>query len=559
MNCSPTGDWFKILTMIILINTKYENFKYPDMKNIYLIFFCVLCLFSCEDPYENTTYTAFEELPAATYLASQPDDFELWTSLLEHAGLYNTLNLQRVYTLFVPTNEAVEKYLQQHNIQAVTDIPREEAAYLIKYHVLEGVAFDQSQFVSGVINAPTETDDRLSIEFREGGLGSIYVNGIARIAQLDIKVTNGIIHSIEEVLIPVKETILQKLQDERYSIFHDAVIATGHDAILNTISVEDVDDQGNLVEKRYRFTAFAVPDSIYALQGITGLEDLKTKVNATGVDFTAPENELNKYIAYHLLSQLKSYDDLANFPEGQTSMNINTLAENELISFTNVGGSLTINHDQETEAENITFVKANINAKNGVIHEISNWMPTFTPPMVTVLWDLADYPDLAAVTENYQSASLSSTYTKVLSKGEISTYTWNSMPESKYNVLSYRNNRNADGVWYQTHNYDHLRITLGPSGWVEMETPVLIEGTYKISLQFVSGRFTDNTGLMQLSLDGQQLGGQIVISNPTTDQIKTVQLASSFELTETDSHTLRIVGIDGKLLTLDYILFEPVN
>lgn len=529
------------------------------MKNIYLIFFLVLCMLSCEDPYENTTYTAFEELPAATFLASQPDDFGMWTSLLEHAGLYNTLNLQRVYTLFVPTNEAVERYLQQRNFQSVTDIPREEAAYLIRYHLLEGVAFDQSQFVSGVINAPTETDDRLSIEFREGGLGSIYVNGVARIAQLDIKVTNGIIHSIEEVLIPITETIMQKLLNERYAIFQQAVGATGFDEMLNTNFIEDIDENGNLVEKRFRFTAFVVPDSIYALEGIKNLDDLKAKLEVTSEDFTAPENKLNKYIAYHLISQLRSYDDLANFPEGQTRMNINTLAENELISLTNVEGVLTLNYDEEAEVENIGFVKANINAKNGVIHEISDWMPTFTPPQVTVLWDLADYPDLAAVAENYQSASLSSTYTKVLSKGEIPTYTWNSMPESKYNVVTYRNNRNADGVWYQTHNYDHLRIEVGPSGWVEMETPVLIEGTYKISLQFVSGRFTENTGIMQLSLDGEQLGGQIVISNPSTDQIKTVELTSSFEFSETDSHTLRIIGIDGKLLSLDYILFEPVN
>jgi uncharacterized surface protein with fasciclin (FAS1) repeats len=218
------------------------------MKNIYLIFIMLLWMFSCEDPYENTTYTAFEELPAATYLKSQPENYEMWTSLLEHAGLYNTLNLQTIYTLFVPTNEAVERYLQKQNLEAVTDIPREEAAYLIRYHILEGVTFDQSQFVSGVINAPTETDDRLSIEFREGGLNAIYINGVSRIAQLDIKVTNGIIHSIEDVLIPVKETILQKLQAERYSIFHEALVATGYDEILNTIFTEDVDDQGNLIE-----------------------------------------------------------------------------------------------------------------------------------------------------------------------------------------------------------------------------------------------------------------------------------------------------------------------
>lgn len=527
------------------------------MKNIYWIFFLSLSVFSCKDPYENTIFTAYEELPAAAYLKTQ-EEFSLWTSLLEHAGLYNTLNLQRTYTLFVPTNQAVERYLQQNGLSQVTDIPAEEAAYLVKYHVLGGVAFDQSQFVSGVINTPTITDDRLSIEFRDGGLSAIYINGTGRIAQLDIKVTNGIIHTIEEVLVPVKETILQKLENERYSIFYQAIVATGYQDMLNTIFTEDTDNEGNLIEKRYRFTVFAVPDSIYALQEIQDLDGLRDRLGTATTDFTDPANKLNRYVAYHLLSQLKAYDALASFPEGQTGMNINTLAPNELISLTNIAGELTLNYN-EAEERGITFVKVNINSKNGVIHEVSDWMPLFTPPAVTALWDLADYPDLAAVAKNYQSGSLSSTYTKVLSKGEIPTYTWKSMPESKNGVVAYRNNRGADGVWYQAHNYDHIRLTLGPSGWVEMETPVLIKGTYKITLYYISGRYTSNTGIMQLSLDGQQLGGQIVVSNPGTDQLKSVELSGATEFTTTARHTLRIVGIDGKLLTLDYILFEPVN
>lgn len=530
------------------------------MKYIYLLLFAGMSIvFSCQDPYEGSTFTAYEDLPASSYLKSQAEEFSLFVELLEHAGLYNTLNLQETYTIFAPTNEAMEAYLMQNGFEDVTDMTTEDADYLVKYHVLYGIAFDQGQFTNGVINHPTVTDDNLSIEFKEGGLNAIYVNGVSRIVQLDILVTNGVIHSISEVLVPEKETIYDKLSNNvRYKIFSEAVSLAGYNGRLNTVFEEDIDDRGNLVEKKYRFTTFAVSDSAYVANGIFDIEGLKSKLNVSDSEYTSVDNELNQYVAYHILPQLRSTDDLAKFPDGQNSMNISTLAPNDLINIRSVSGTLTINYNEE-ENTGVTLVRENINTKNGVIHEVGHWMPIETPPMVTVLWDLADYPDLAAVANSFQSPDLRSTYTEPLSKGEIPTYTWKSTPEDKLNVVSYRNNRNNDGIYYDAHNYDHLRIETGPSGWVEMESPVLIEGTYKVTLQYISGRYSTNTGSMQMSLDGRALGGQIVVSNPNVEEIRQTVLSNAFEFSETSSHTLRIVGIDGKLLTLDYILFEPVD
>ncbi len=535
-----------------------NNLKISNIKNIYLLLVAGLCLvFSCQDPYEGTTFTAYEELPASSYFKSQPEQFSLWVELLEHANLYNTLNLQEVYTIFAPTNDAMEAYLAQNGLSEVTDIPEEDADYLVKYHVLYGTIYDQSRFTNGVIPAPTVTDDKLSIEFKEGGLNAIYVNGVSRIVELDIMTTNAIIHSINQVLIPEKETILEKLRKTRYKIFNEAVVLTGYQKILNTIKLEETDNNGNPVIKKPRHTVFAVSDSAFVVNGIFDIETLKRKIGVSETDYTSPENKLNKYVAYHILPQLMSTDELASFPEGESSRNINTLAPNELINISSASGELILNYKED--GSGITLVRENINTKNGVIHETGHWMPVETPPIVTVLWDLADYPELAAVVNSFQSADLTTAYNKTLAPGEIPVYTWKSVPETKSSVVTYRNNRSNDGVYYHAHNYDHIRLEPGPSGWVEMESPVLIAGTYKITLQYISGRYTTNTGSMQMSLDGQALGGQVVISNPTEDEIRQTVLSDSYEFTETDSHTLRIVGIDGKLLTLDYILFEPVN
>ncbi len=93
----------------------------------------------------------------------------MWVELMLHADMYNTLNLKSTYTVFAPTNEGVQHYLEANNWSSVTDIPKEDAAYLVKYHTINQVEISQSQFENGVINHRNATDDNLSIEFREGG------------------------------------------------------------------------------------------------------------------------------------------------------------------------------------------------------------------------------------------------------------------------------------------------------------------------------------------------------------------------------------------------------
>src|SRR5690606_29034929 len=151
------------------------------------LFFITASLFTsgCKDMYEDQTFMAYEELPIAHYLKSQEGEFSLWVELIEHAGLFNTLNINTIYTCFVPTNDAVNRYLSNNGISSVLEIAKEDAAYLVKYHMIHGVAFDLGQFQSGAINELNETDDNLSIDFRDGGLDAIYLNGEARMLKFD--------------------------------------------------------------------------------------------------------------------------------------------------------------------------------------------------------------------------------------------------------------------------------------------------------------------------------------------------------------------------------------
>src|SRR5690606_34364034 len=288
---------------------------------------------SCKDAFEDNTYTAYEETPIALYLKNNEEKYSLWVEVLEKANLYNTLNIDAVYTHFVPVNEGVERYLNVLNINTVSDMTEEDAAYLVRYHLIPGVAIEFAEFQSGAINDLNATNDNLFVEFRDGGLEAVYLNGVSRFNSYDIKATNGIIHSIDDVLIPLVETVYDRLEEgQRWSLFRELVDMTGYQERLATVYTETTDPLGNPIQQRFKYTAFVVSNETYAKEGIHSLQDLLERLEVSaGSDYTQPTNPLNKYVAYHLLDQQRSYNDLGQFPENAVKMNIQTMAANELI------------------------------------------------------------------------------------------------------------------------------------------------------------------------------------------------------------------------------------
>ncbi|WP_160066824.1 fasciclin domain-containing protein [Sphingobacterium bovisgrunnientis] len=525
-----------------------------------LLLLNIIFFFSCKDAYEDKTYMAFEEKPIALLLQEDPDNkYSMWIDVLRKAELFSTLNLNTTYTFFAPINSGVEKYLAKLNITSVDQLSKEDANYLVKYHLIPNVKVDLAQFQSGAIDNLTSTNDNLFIDFREGGLESIYLNGVSRFNRFDIQATNGIIHSIDEVLEPLTASIFKKLSDSRYSIFEQAVKATGLDQVLDQIYVEAVDEFGKPYQQRFRYTTFVVPNEVYLQQGIRSFEDLVQKVGSTvGADYKEQNNPVYKYTAYHILPMMKSYSDLGKFPTGTTTMNMETLATNELMQISEGNASLIINPDATT-SQHINIIKTNIIAKNGVLHEVDNWMPVFVPERVMVIWEFTNNPEVAANVTSFQNGSLGSQYNKTFSANELSSIVWQSVPETKSDVLIYRNARSADGIYYSgVRNYDHFRVTLGESGWIQMQTPTIIKGKYRLTYVWPSPRATSNTGICSFIIDNQEIHPRLVISNTSADAKRT-QVIGTVDFPETTSHTFRVLSLDGKLITMDYLQFDPID
>src|SRR5690606_4366970 len=112
-------------------------------------------------------------------------------------------------------------------------------------------------------------------------------------------------------------------EEERWSLFRQLVDLTGYQERLATVYTETTDPLGNPIQQRFKYTVFVVSNETYTKEGINGLPDLLEKLGVTaGTDYTDPSNGLNKYVAYHLLAQQRSYSDLGQFSEGITKTNL---------------------------------------------------------------------------------------------------------------------------------------------------------------------------------------------------------------------------------------------
>ncbi len=518
---------------------------------IIIISFAAFSVFSCVDPYDTALIQDTNVLPAASYMEKTDSlQLSLWVEMLKHSGLYNSLNLAGSFTCFVPDNNAVKAYLTLAGKQNVTDLPVDVAKNLVKYHTIRGASYSAVSFDEGVIPDSTASGDYLATTFNQNG-GQVIVNLEASVTKT-VKTNNAYIHIINNVLTPVTQTIWEKLQDAQFSVFRAAVDAAGFKDKLNTVS-----DIVNGVTYKYRYTIFAVPDSVFAAAGINNLQNLADYLKADG-NYTLSSNELNKYVAYHLLGQQLSYASLSYFDinDNKRTKNYATLAANQLLNVSEVNKVLYLNYNTTLKA-GVKLLVINRNCKNGVLHVINGVLPVLPPKPTTVQWELTDFAVLASTLPRYRTSGLTSTYTYQLVPEIATCYNWLSVPESKPGLYYVIANKN-DAVPYKALNYDYLRLNLGTYGWVEMTTPAIVAGTYKVTVEHYNPLAAEAQGKIWIIIDGAYVGTQVATrgASKTSSQFLKTQ-AGTVTFGTTTTHKVRILASDNFTSDIDCLTFTP--
>uniref|UniRef100_A0A4W5N098 Periostin n=1 Tax=Hucho hucho TaxID=62062 RepID=A0A4W5N098_9TELE len=153
------------------------------------------------------------------------DDLTTLNDVALASGLLDKLGQPGQYTLFAPTNDAFAKLDSDVMQRLMGDKGVLQA--LLNFHMLNSV-----QCSEGIMSGQTfETLEGHNIEIGCDG-ESLTVNGIKMVLKKDIVTTNGVIHLIDEVLMPDSAKQVMELLTPSQSTFSDMVSELGLSAAM---------------------------------------------------------------------------------------------------------------------------------------------------------------------------------------------------------------------------------------------------------------------------------------------------------------------------------------
>jgi len=203
--------------------------------------------------------TPAADMTIAEYALSDKN-FSILVEALSKAELVDVLNGAGNFTVFAPTNAAFNTLFTQLGVSGVSALSKEALTPILLYHVL-GTEKKAAMIQTGYYNTLSPS---------QGNTLSLYVNTAAgvklnkstSVTTADVDVKNGVIHVIDQVLLP-PTVVGQALSNDSFSILVQAVVKAG--------LVETLSGAGP-------FTVFAPTNeafqALFTTLGITGVADL---------------------------------------------------------------------------------------------------------------------------------------------------------------------------------------------------------------------------------------------------------------------------------------------
>jgi uncharacterized surface protein with fasciclin (FAS1) repeats len=144
-------------------------------------------------PTQPSTGTEGKNLVA---LAESNKEFSMLTKALKAAGLTETLQGKGPFTVFAPTDAAFAKLPQDAVQDLLKPENKEVLVKILTYHVVPGQVLS-TDLKSGEVNSVEGSP----ITVKADGGKSVMVND-ANVVKPDIKGSNGVIHAIDQVILP---------------------------------------------------------------------------------------------------------------------------------------------------------------------------------------------------------------------------------------------------------------------------------------------------------------------------------------------------------------------
>ncbi len=504
------------------------------------------------------------------YLKANPAKYSAMTAIVDKSGYAGFLNAYGSYTMFVPTDSAVNIYLTEVN-KTLAGLTEAEAQDIVKFHLLEDT-LATSTFRDGKLPTITMYGQFLVTSIgNDGGTARVLVNRQGTITNANIKTGNGLIHEINRVLRPASKSIAELISaDPRFSIFKQALQATGYYDTINTINSTNP-------SLRKFYTVLAETDQALMDSGFASFAALKARYSNTGNPMN-PLDSLNIYVKYHIIPEAKYLADIASASSHTTLAPLEVLASS-LVDLKVLINELTFNGILEKGIE-LDRNTSDVSATTGVLHAaLGHFAPKVRFPS-PVYWDVADFPEVRRLPAIFRRANFNFDY------GAIKDITW----DRPTNTLTYAYTTSSSiNVFWR----DYLSIPMGTTSrhnWIEFTTPIIIKGRYKVWVCYRAAKQSGTVGLpggsnmpVQASFDGVDLSRQFNFTeqrpnlsdgelealgwkkySPSSTQFMTGKFLGIIDVTTTDRHKfkLRALPASGTGQTanfLDMVHFIPIN
>ncbi|HBI01141.1 MAG TPA: fasciclin domain-containing protein [Flavobacterium sp.] len=307
-----------------------------------LFAFLAITTFSCSDdddagaPQSNTIAA----------IASRTPDLSILVQALDRAGLVAAVDGTTALTVFAPTNDAFEDFLDDNGFANLNAVPVDVLRQVLLNHVVAG-AVQSTQLSTGYIETSatfggTPTGNALNMYVNTAA--GVRLNGVSSVVTPNIIASNGVVHVVDAVIgLPTVGTFAKA--DGNFSGLAAALTAQG---LVPTL-------EGTAGSP---FTVFAPTNAAFAA----------LDAEIPGVVASLSSDELTAVLTYHVVAGANALS--TSLTQGQV---LTTFETGTLTVGLTGGAKLT---DERGRITNIVAV--DVQAANGVIHVLDNvLLPTF--------------------------------------------------------------------------------------------------------------------------------------------------------------------------------------
>ena len=319
---------------------------------------CSAMITSCSEDIDESNLYTFTGETIEDYLLNRSDEFSDFNYVLQRTGYDKILSAYGTYTCFAPTNEAMEKYINdlyedmsnaelphngmtQRGLEGLTDsLCRDIALFHLLYSEILGVDLGNGM----TMNTMLGRDINSSID---SITGAVVLNSSALITSMDNELENGVLHVVDNVITRSNNLISGEMEKHKeFSIFYQALTMTGLADSLSEKARTDIQmptkvGTGKGSGKIYTpedcivgYTIFAETDEVLKEHGINDINDLIAYANnayekcadpsngwydyyrnhnikvSTDNDYLKSNNALNMFVRYHILKYIVPFSKM---------------------------------------------------------------------------------------------------------------------------------------------------------------------------------------------------------------------------------------------------------